>query len=708
MEKKYSIALIGNPNAGKSSIFNQLTGLRQKVANFPGVTVDKKVGKITIGQGVSSNFDLIDFPGTYSLYPTTSDEKVVAAILSNCQDENFPDAIIYVADATNLEKHLLLLTQLKDLNLPVIFALNMIDLSQKQQIFYDFQNLSEDFGVPVVPVSGKFGINIDMLRAEIEKLSLGMLTEPRKPFYQLNNAEMEVSRVVTEVVSVQSTYQALLVAHHFEWLPHLNSEQKRKIAAAVEEENFRDLAFQIEETMKRYDKFQVMLKKAVVKSTGDPHPITARIDRVLTHRILGPCIFFLTMFLVFQSIFTLAQYPMDWIDQGVAFLAEFVKSSLPENWFSSLLADGLLAGLGGIVVFIPQIAILFFLLTLLEETGYMARVVFMFDHLMQKFGLNGRSLIAMVSGGACAIPAIMSTRTIENRKERLITILVTPLISCSARIPVFAVLVAFVVPADMYWLGFKAQGWIFTGLYLLGIVSALLLALLLKLFIPSKETSSLMMELPDYRLPILRNALIMVREKVMTFVVEAGKVILAISLVLWLLSSFGPSGSLQNAELEALSKAQMLQLDPIETGDLVASSKIEASFAGQMGKWIEPAIKPLGFDWKIGIALITSFAAREVFVGTMATIYSIGSAGENQDSLHIKMQSELWPDGTPIYTVATAVSLLVFYVFAMQCMSTMAVVRRETGTWKWAIFQFIVMGLMAYVGSFIAHILLSQ
>ncbi|MFZ4542553.1 MAG: ferrous iron transport protein B [Saprospiraceae bacterium] len=704
MEKKYRIALIGNPNAGKSSIFNQLTGLRQKVANFPGVTVDKKIGKLILGQG--KEFDLIDFPGTYSLYPTTSDEKVVAAILSNCGDEDFPDAIIYIADATNIEKHLLLLTQLKDLNLPIIFVLNMIDLSQKQQIYYDYQKLSDDFSVPVVPVSGKFGLNINLLKDEISKLNFSKQSEAKKPFYTLSNTELALTRVVTAAVSVQSTYQALLIAHHYQWLPFLNNSQKKSIEQAVQSENFRSIVNQIEETMKRYDKFQVMLKKAFIRPIADSHPLTERIDAILTHRFLGPVIFFLTMFLVFQSIFTFAQYPMDWIDQGVGFLSDLIKTNLPDGWFSSLLADGLLAGLGGIVVFVPQIGILFFLLTLLEETGYMARVVYMFDHLMQKFGLNGRSLIAMVSGGACAIPAIMSTRTIENRKERLITILVTPLISCSARIPVFAVLVAFVVPTDLYWLGFKAQGWIFTGLYLLGIVSSLLLAILLKLFIRTKETSSLMMELPDYRLPILRNSLLMVREKVMTFVVEAGKVILAISLVLWLLSSFGPTGSMQNAELSAISKAQLMQMDTTETKDFIASQKIEASFAGIMGKWIEPAIKPLGFDWKIGIALITSFAAREVFVGTMATIYSIGSAGDNQDSLHLKMQKELWPDGTPIYSAATAISLLVFYVFAMQCMSTMAVVRRETKSWKWAIFQFVIMGIMAYVGSLICFQLL--
>jgi ferrous iron transport protein B len=703
--EKFTIALVGNPNAGKSSIFNQLTGLRQKVANFPGVTVDKKIGTLQLIE--NQTIDLVDFPGTYSLYPTTSDEKVVTQILSNPNDVSYPDAIIYVADATNLEKHLLLLTQIKDLNLPILFVLNMIDLAQKEDIKYNYIKLSEDFGVRVVPVSGKYGINIDLLKEEIKQLVQQPLSDSFKPFYAPSHSEIIVIQKVTEVVPVESSYQALVIGHHYNWLPFLDDNQRNSIDKAVQEEGFHDLRLQIEETMKRYDKFIPLLKKATVKPLKTENSISDKLDTILTHRVFGPLIFFITIFLVFQSIFTFAQIPMDWIDGGVAHLNELIKSSLPDTWVSSLITDGLISGLGGIVVFIPQIAILFFLLSLLEESGYMARVVYMFDNLMQKFGLNGRSLVAMVSGGACAIPAIMSTRTIENWKERLITILVTPLISCSARIPVFAVLVAFVVPSDLYWFGFKAQGWIFTGLYLLGIVSALLVALILKFIIKSSESSSMMMELPTYRLPIIKNSFLAVKEKVQTFIFEAGKVILAISLVLWILSYFGPSGSLQQAEMQAITLAQNNQLSETETQDLIASKKIEASFAGLMGKWIEPAIKPLGFDWKIGIALITSFAAREVFVGTMATIYSIGSAGDDQDTIRSKMAKEVWSDGTPVYSVATAVSLLVFYVFAMQCMSTMAVVKRETRSWKWAIIQFLFMGFMAYFGSFICYQVLS-
>ncbi len=707
MKKKtnFTIALVGNPNAGKSSIFNQLTGLRQKVANFPGVTVDKKIGTIQIADNQEVN--LVDFPGTYSLYPTTSDEKVVTKILTNPKDESYPDAILYVADATNLEKHLLLLTQIKDLNLPILFVLNMIDLAQKEGIKYDYQKLSKDFSVPIVPVSGKYGINMDGLKAEIKQLVSQPLQASFKQFYTPSPSEVAVIQRVTEVVAVESSYQALVIGHHYSWLPFLDKSQQKSIDDAVKEEGFHDLRYQIEETMKRYDRFLPFLKKAIIKPLKTENSISDKIDTVLTHRIWGPLLFFITIFLVFQSIFTLAQIPMDWIDGSVAALSDFVKSSLSNSWIGSLLADGLIAGLGGIVVFIPQIAILFFLLSLLEESGYMARVVYMFDNLMQKFGLNGRSLVAMVSGGACAIPAIMSTRTIENWKERMITIFVTPLISCSARIPVFAVLVAFVVPSDLYWFGFKAQGWIFTGLYLLGIASALLLALILKFIIKSEESSSMMMELPAYRLPIFKNSFLTVKEKVQTFVLEAGKVIIMISIVLWFLSYFGPNDAIQQAENQAISIAQSQQLNEIETQDLVASKKIESSYAGMMGKWIEPAIKPLGFDWKIGIALITSFAAREVFVGTMATIYSIGSAGEDETTLHEKMNKETHPDGTPVYTVATAVSLLVFYVFAMQCMSTLAVVKRETKSWKWAILQFLVMGVMAYLGSWLSFLILS-
>ncbi len=699
-KEKFTIALVGNPNAGKSSIFNQLTGLRQKVANFPGVTVDKKIGKLQLPD--NQEVELVDFPGTYSLYPTTSDEKVVTRILTNLHDESYPDAILYVADITNLEKHLLLLSQIKDLQIPTLLILNMIDLANKQGVEYSYPILSDFFQVKVVAVSGKFGINMDALKSEITDLVLQKNSNSRPQYYPTLSEQTVIQRV-TEIIPVSSSYQALVIAHHFDWLPFINVEQKNAIAKINQEENFHDLRYQIDETMHRYDIFLPALKKATIHETIENSDLTDRIDAVLTHRFWGPLIYIFTIFLVFQSIFTLAEYPKGWIESGVTFLSEGIKTMMPASWYQSLLTDGLLAGIGGIIVFIPQIAILFFLLALLEESGYMARVVYMFDNLMQKFGLNGRSMIALISGGACAIPAIMSTRTIENWKERMITIMVTPLISCSARLPVYAVLVGFVVPNEQKWLGFDVRGWIFTGLYMLGITAALLMALLLKFVLKSKEKSSLILELPQYRLPLLKNSLLNVFEKVKTFVSSAGQIILMISIVLWFLSYFGPTGAKENARNEALLFAQNHHFDEKQTHDYIASQEIGASYAGFLGKAIEPAIRPLGFDWKIGIALITSFWAREVFVGTMATIYSIGSQADDTSTIAEKMAKEKRADGTPVYTTATALSLLVFYVFAMQCMSTLAVVKRETKSWSWAIAQFLMMGLLAYLSSWFVY-----
>ena len=702
MEKKQKVvALIGNPNAGKSSIFNQLTGLRQKVANFPGVTVDKKIGKLNLQN--HSNVALVDFPGTYSLYPTTSDEKVVTRILCNVEDENFPDAIIYVADITNLEKHLLLLSQIKDLNIPIVLAINMIDLAAKEGIEYNLDILSTFFQVKIVTVSGKYGLNLEELKKEIDVLLSQKIAPFSRALYIPNQAEQSMIQEVTAETPVNSSHQALVIAHHFEWFSFISEKQKATLRKAATQHHFQDLRFQIDETMRRFDLFLPALKKATVHTNLQKSSLTDRLDSILTHRVWGILIYFVTIFLVFQSIFTLAEYPKAFIENIFAALNGYLKSSLSAHWTTSLLTDGIIAGLSGVLIFVPQIAILFFLLALLEESGYMARVVFMFDSMMQKFGLNGRSMVALISGGACAIPAIMSTRTIENWKERLITIMVTPLISCSARIPVYAVLVSFVVPNEVKWLGFSAQGWVFTGLYLLGITAALLSALVFKWILKSDTTSSLMMEMPQYRLPLLKNTFYAVLEKVKSFVHEAGKTILVISILLWFLSYFGPKEAMQNAENQANTFAKEHFLDEKESNDLVAAYKIEASYAGHLGKAIEPAIAPLGFDWKIGIALITSFAAREVFVGTMATIYSIGSSADDSSTISEKMANEKRADGTPVYSTAAALSLLIFYVFAMQCMSTLAVTKRETKSWKWAIIQFSFMSGLAYLSSFLVY-----
>ncbi len=698
----HKIALAGNPNSGKSSIFNQLTGLRQKVANFPGVTVEKKSGKLLMPDG--EEVVLVDFPGAYSLYPNAEDERVVLNVLANPADGNFPDAIIYIADLTSLDKHFLLLTQIKDLGLPCVLALNMADTAEKEGIVADTARLAAFLQMPVVTVSGRTGANIEALKQTIPAI---LRSEKNTTLlYQPGVVEQAVLRQVQQKLGIENPYRALLVAHHVDKLPHLSAQEKATVAKICEAEGFQGLRLQIAETMRRYQIFTPVLQAAIQKK-AETSTFSDQLDAVLTHRIFASVIFFGVMFLVFQAMFAWAAYPMDWIEAGFGLLAELLKSSLPAGWFTNLLTEGVLSGLGGIVVFVPQIAILFLLITILEEVGYMARAVFIFDKLMQQFGLNGRSVVALVSGGACAIPAIMSTRTIGNWKERLITILVTPLISCSARIPVYTVLIGFVVPSEQVFGVFNLQGLAFMGLYLMGIVAALGSAWVFKKILKSGEPSWLMMQLPPYRLPVWRNVWQTIWEKTSAFVLGAGKVILIASVILWGLATYGPSAKMEAAKLEATGIAEQKNLSPTDSADLVASYKIEASFAGHLGKFIEPVIRPLGFDWKIGIALITSFAAREVFVATMATIYSIGST-DDEATIHDRLSKARNPvTGVKIYTAATAASLLVFYVFALQCMSTLAVVRRETGSWKWPLVQFSFMGLMAYLGSWVTFLLLS-
>jgi ferrous iron transport protein B len=698
----FNIALVGNPNCGKSSIFNQLTGLRQKTGNFPGVTVDKKEGRLALAPGIEAT--LIDFPGAYSLYPNSQDERIVVQTFADPDNPAYPDAAIYVADVTRLEKHLLLFSQLCDLGIPLVLALNMADVAEREGLKADTAVLAKLFGAPVVLLSGRTGQGMAALQEALLDLyekKNGGHTAPLQ--YKISAAERKLAGEIQSIVPVASDYHAILLAHHHSWLPFLSEAQRSDIAAAAQTHGFESLKSQVEETLARYDRFSPIVAQALQRPATESGRLTAAMDKVLTHRIAGPVIFFLLMGLIFQSIFAWATYPMDWIEQGFGGLGAWLGDVLPEGWINSIITEGVLAGLGGILVFVPQIAILFFLVSLLEELGYMARAAFIFDRLMRVFGLNGRSIVALISGGACAIPAIMSTRTISNWKERLITILVTPFISCSARIPVYTVLIGFVVPVKTVGGFFNLQGLAFMGLYLLGIIAALLSGLILKWILRTEERSFLMLELPQYRTPVLRNVALTVWEKVRTFIVEAGKVIMIISLVLWVLSSYGPSRKMEAAEQEAIALAAALQMDETATDDLIAARRIEASWAGHIGKAIEPAIRPLGFDWKIGIALITSFAAREVFVGTMATIYSIGSS-QDEYSIRDRMAQERNPvTGLPVYSLATSLSLLLFYVFAMQCMSTIAVVRRETKSWKWPLLQFFFMTGLAYLASLAAY-----
>lgn len=697
----FRLALTGNPNSGKSSVFNKLTGLRQKVGNFPGVTVDKKTGTYILSD--KRQIELIDFPGAYSFYPTSQDERIVVQSLVNPQDANYPDAILYIADATRLEHHLLLFTQIKDLGLPIALVLNMADMAQKQGRELDRNKLAKKLGVPVAIVSSHENTGFEDLEGIIQKLANEKVSADTKAFYKLSGEEKKIAQALNSEFPEHLAYQRLLLAHHHEWLPNINSDQKTFIAQQVKEAEFVSLHHQVEETMNRFDTFGPIVHQSLVQKDASKASLTSKIDQVVTHPILGPILFFGLMALMFQAIFAWAGFPMDGIDWLFGYLNEGVKAMLPAGWFTDLLTDGLLAGLGGVLIFIPQIAILFLLITLLEEAGYMARAAFMFDRPMQFFGLNGRSLIALISSGACAIPAVMSTRTISNWKERMITILVAPFISCSARLPVYVVLIGFVVPADTYIGIFNAQGLAFMGLYLLGIVAALGTALIFKYVLKKQGRSFLMLELPEYRMPLMRNVGITVWEKVRSFVVEAGKVIMVISVILWALASYGPGDSMAAAEQRAELTATEHQLDDTNTENLKASYRLEASYAGRMGKFIEPSIRPLGFDWKMGIAIISSFAAREVFVGTMATLYSIGSE-EDEGSIHERLANEVNPlTGEKVYTPATATSLLLFYVFAMMCMSTLAVVKRETNSWKWPAFQFFFMTAIAYLSSLVVY-----
>jgi len=680
-DRKFVI-LAGNPNSGKSTLFNLLTGLNQRVGNYPGVTVDKKTGILHLSAG--EEVALLDLPGAYSMYPSSKDERIV--VRQFLEEERQPDLIVYVADVSQLEKQILLLTQLRDLGYPIILALNMVDMAG---VTIQAQQLTDHFGIPVVPLSGKTGIGIMALKLQISHL-LSHPPEVPEPYYKFSQTEKNLIEELSDDIPATSQYGKLLTLHHVDWLEHLTPDQKQKIKSRSIADGFNSIQNQISETLSRYSRFTPIIRKALhLEEGGAGMKVTDRIDKWVMHPVLGSVFFFLVMLLIFQAIFAWAAGPMDFIESVMGQLGQGIRSVLPPGWTTDLICDGLLAGLTGILVFIPQIAILFFFIGILEEIGYMARAVSMFDVMLRRIGLNGRSIVALVSGGACAIPAIMSTRNISNWKERLITIMVTPFISCSARIPVYAILIGFAVPQGRFW-GFEQQGLALMGLYGIGIVAALSASFVLKQIIKSEDRSFLMMELPIYRPPVMKNLGYLVFEKTKAFVLGAGKIILIIAMILWFLASFGPPGR------------QTADHQHIEGTDRTRPA-LEDSYAGILGKSIEPVIAPLGFDWKIGIAIICSFAAREVFVGTMATIYSIDDDSDVA-SIRTHMANDRHPEtGALIYTPAATWSLLIFYVFAMQCMSTLAIVKRETKSWKWPIIQFTMMTTLAYFGSLLVY-----
>ena len=699
LKKKINIALVGNPNSGKSSLFNVLTGLNQKVGNFPGVTVDKKTGQCVISETLSATF--IDLPGTYSLYPKRADEWVAYKVLLQQDEDIKPDMVLLVADASNLKRNLLFCSQIIDLKIPVVLALSMMDLAANKGTQIDITGLERELGVPVVSINPRKGKGIIQLKKIIDQTAADNISVPREFINNLGLAEESIGGVKNLYPAV-SNYTALhyLINHeHFK----LGVSIQDKIEAIEEEYKFNPTRTQAEEIMQRYHRIKHIMQQTVVESDPLKKALyTEKIDHILLDRKWGYLILLTVLFLLFQSVFWVAHYPMDAIEWFFAQISGFLNNHLPATWWSDLLINGVVAGLSGIMVFVPQIMILFGLITLLEDTGYMARISFLTDKLMRKVGLNGKSVMPMISGLACAVPAIMSARNIENRKERLLTIMVTPLMSCSARLPVYTILIALVIPAKLY-LGFiSLQGLVMMCLYLLGTVMALIVSYVMKWFIKISEKSYFILELPVYRAPRWKNALTTMIEKAKIFVFEAGKVIMVISLLLWVLSTYGPP---QKMAAVTTKYELLLKQNPAFSTELNRQRKTEllqTSFAGTLGKAIEPAIRPLGYDWKIGIALITSFAAREVFVGTMATLYSVGEgADDNSSTLRQKMKAAVKPDGTKVYTLASGLSLLVFYVLAMQCMSTLAVVKRETRSWKWPAIQLVYMTGLAYFMSWL-------
>ena len=694
------IALVGNPNSGKSSLFNYLTGLNQKIGNFPGVTVEKKTGSTSLPDGTVA--EIIDLPGIYSIYPRSLDERIVAEVLLDHHSPVSPEKVVVIVDGTNLKRGFLLLTQIIDLGLPTILVMNMMDLAAKAGISYDFIELSKKLGVPVVPVNARKGVGIEELKKQLVK-PLPVRLQPLSGIWDEVKAPVGLIR---QELAVDNDYEAYQFLEQPQSLKFLTKENQNFVESLRQKFEFFPGKFQGAETIQRYGYIQDLLNEITLKpSNSSWKKNSAFLDRVLLHKVWGYVFFFAILFLIFQAIFAWATVPQDMIDEGFAALSNYLGSALPKGVLTNLLVDGIIPGIGGILVFVPQIAILFALISILEESGYMARVVFLMDKVMRKFGLNGKSVVPLISGVACAIPAVMATRTIDNWKERIITIMVTPLMSCSARLPVFTIIIALVVPDQKFAGFFNLQGIALMGLYLLGFVAALVSAWVMKLLIHVKERSYLIMEMPTYRMPKWSNVGYTIIEKTKAFVFEAGKVIMAISIVLWVLASYGPGDNFSHAEENVLRETSNMRLTPEGLENRIAAYKLENSYAGIIGKTIEPVIRPLGYDWKIGIALITSFAAREVFVGTMATIYSIGSVDED-DPVTIKdrMKTEINPEtGGPRFTLAVGLSLLVFYTFAMQCASTLAIVYRETKGWKWPMIQLTYMTVLAYVSALVVY-----
>jgi len=699
MSKQVKVALIGNPNTGKTSVFNALTGLNQKVGNYPGITVDKKEGICKLSRGVKAY--ILDLPGTYSLNASSVDENVVIELLLNKNNKDFPDVAVVVSDVENLKRNLLLFTQIKDLKIPSILVINMSDLMSRKGISLNIPILEQKLYTKVALLSTRKNTGIENLKTLIENYK----SLPKSQCLDVTSIDSDYFERLKKAFPNQALYKL--------WLVITQDVNFRSIARnELDFTNFQTKTepelkrLQQKEAIKRYQFINGILNETQIIDRSKAKDLRSKLDRILTHKIWGYFIFFTILLAIFQVIYDWATIPMDLIDNTFASLANWIKNTYPNGGkITDLLAEGIVSGIGGVVIFIPQIAFLFLFISILEESGYMSRVVFLMDKIMRRFGISGKSVVPLISGTACAIPAVMATRNIENWKERLITILVTPFMTCSARLPVYLIIIALVIPNGDF-IGISFQALTLMLLYLIGFGMAIFSAYVLDKVMKVQRKTYFVVEMPSYKLPLLKNVIITVIEKTKTFVLEAGKIILAISIILWAMASYGPGEKFNNAE--EIVTAKYNNISDTELEDKIASYQLEHSYVGIVGKTIEPIIKPLGYDWKIGIGLVASFAAREVFVGTLATIYSVGSASENEsiETIKIKMSNEQYENGNKVFTFASGISLLLFYAFAMQCMSTLAIVKRETKTWKWPLIQLFGMTTIAYLFAFISFQLL--
>ena len=678
MKKKFNLLLLGNPNTGKSSLFNKLTGLNQKVGNFPGVTVEKKEGTINFKNNYFAN--VIDLPGTYSVNSFSPEEEVVSNILLE-KNKISPDAALVVSDIENLKHNLLLFTQVKDLGIPLYLIINMCDVMEKRGIALDISTLEEELKTKIFLISTRNSIGIDDLLNEIP-----------------NIFDSDTSAIVDNNYMDFGTIQKINNENksslfYKRWLLQIN-----KIS------NLDDLKkIKHKEAVHRYRFINNKLNKTLNIDRKKAYDLRSKLDNIFLHPFWGTIIFMSILALIFQTIFTWSSYPMDFIDEMFSNLSNYTKAVLPEGVFTNLLAEGIITGIGGVIIFVPQIALLFMFISILEETGYMSRVVFLFDKRLKKYGLSGKSIIPLISGVACAIPAVMSTRNINDWKQRLTTILIVPFMTCSARLPVYLILISIVIP-DNYFFIFNYQGLTLLGLYLLAVLMALISAFVFSKIIKSNFKNYVVIEMPNYKIPVLKNVLFTVYSKTKSFVFEAGKIILSISILLWILASNGPGDDFKYAEQIILEKYDNKK-NITELDYEIQSYRLENSYIGTAGKILEPILNPLGYDWKIGIAIITSFAAREVFVGTLATIFSVGS--ENVETIKEKMSYQRKQNGQLLFNLPTGVSLMVFYAFALQCMSTIAIVKKETNSWKWPAIQFTFMTIIAYISALIVYQTLS-